>query len=508
LGAGPTFGERPQAQNLAANIDSLLRDTLKREEVVPAPRADDTEFLRRVYLDITGRIPRSADVYEYLADQDADKRAKLIDRLLEEPRFAVHFANLWRAELIPETATNGQAAQLQRGFENWLIERLRAKLPYDQLVRELITVPLPESGQPAEPVLRDPERPNPLAFIAAKDSKPENIASAVTRSFLGIRLECAQCHDHPSARWTQRQFWTQAAFFAGLEKRSDGLLAPLTEAVHRREIIAAFKGETVGAELLFGGAVQWQSSQSPRQVYAGWVTSPENPYFARAAVNRLWGQFFGTGIVDPVDDFHDDNPPSHEELLDTLAEAFVASGFDMRLMIRAICLTEAYGRTSANTHPSQEATRLPARMVVKALTGEQFFDSFALATGDRPGENREAGGGNSRQQFLSRFALAGPISEPETSVQQALTLLNGRIVARASDPDQSPTLIAVCQTPYMTTPMKIEALYIATLSRPPSASEMHRLQEHIAAAPAELDAQRLADIFWVLLNCVEFRVNH
>jgi hypothetical protein len=214
------------------------------------------------------------------------------------------------------------------------------------------------------------------------------------------------------------------------------------------------------------------------------------------------------GIVDPVDDFHDDNPASYPELLDELAAAFVESGFDLRFMIRAICLTEAYQRTSASTHPSQDATRLPARMEIKALTGEQFYDSFALATRERSSDPLEGGRRNSRQQFLSRFALVGPIGEPETSVQQALTLLNGQTVARATDPVESPTLIAIHQTPHMTTPMKIEAMYVATLSRRPSAAEMRRLQDYIVEVPPDRESERLADIFWTLLNCVEFRVNH
>src|SRR5262245_14524751 len=379
LTAAPLWAISPDAAALAARIDERLESRWKREGIQPAPLADDAEFLRRASLDLNGRIPPAADVYEFLTDGATNSRAKLIDRLLEEPRFAIHFSNLWRAELLPEANTNQQAAELTRGFENWLVQRLRAGIPYDQLVRELLTVPLPKSSEPAEPVLRDPERPNPLAFIAAKDSKPENIAAAVTRTFLGIRLECAQCHDHPFAKWSQQQFWSQAAFFAGLEKRANSLLAPLTEVTDRREIASPRGGEMVRAAFLIGSTPDWRLSRSPRTTYADWLTSPENPFFARAAVNRLWGQLFGVGIVDPVDDFHDSNPPSDPELLNELATAFVLSRFDLRFMVRSICQTEAYQRTSARTHASQDDTRLPARMVVKALTGEQFFDSFVVA---------------------------------------------------------------------------------------------------------------------------------
>jgi hypothetical protein len=469
--------------------------------VRPAPRADDAEFLRRAYLDLAGRIPRPADVHEFLADRAADKRAKLIDQLLEEPRFAVHFANVWRAELLPEAASDRQAALFKAGFENWLVRQFRAGTRYDRLVRDLLTVPIAAEG---EPVLRDPARPNPLAFFAAKDARPENLAAAVGRSFLGLRLECAQCHDHPFAGWTQDQFWSQAAFFAGITKQGSGLFAPLGEAAGRRELTPAGKRKPRPARFLDGARPSWDGGRTPRAALADWVTAPDNPYFARATVNRLWAHFFGVGLVNPVDDFRDDNPPSDPALLDDLAAAFVRSGFDLTFLIRGLCLSEAYQRTSARTDPSQDRTPLPARMAVKALTGEQFFDSLALATGYRAADDR----GAARRQFLTRFALAGPAGEPETSVQQALTLLNGRFVAWATDPERCPTLLAVTRTPGMTTAGRVEALYLTALGRRPTARERELHEGHVRKAGPGREAERLADVFWVLLNSAEFRLNH
>jgi hypothetical protein len=493
--AGP-----PRPDDLAARIDERLQARWKADKVRPAPRADDAEFLRRAYLDLTGRIPRPADVHAFLADRSADKRQKLIDRLVEEPRFAIHFANVWRAELLPEAASNPQAALLRPGFENWLRQQFRAGVRYDRLVRDLLTVPI-APGSAGEPVLRDPDRPNPLAFFAAKDARPENLASAVSRTFLGIRLECAQCHDHPFARWTQGQFWSQAAFFAGLKKQG-GLFAPLTETVALRELVPPGKRKPRQAEFLAGGKPNWQAGRPGRAVLAEWITAADNPFFARAAANRMWAHFFGTGLVEPVDDFRDDNPPSDPALLDDLARGLATSGFDLTFLVRSICRSQAYQRTSARTDPSQDRGRPAGRMTVKALTGEQFFDSLALATGYRESQDR----GLARRQFLSRFALAGPAGEPETSVQQALTLLNGNFVAWATDPQRCPTLLAVTQSPWMTTRERIEALYLATLSRKPTAKELDRLERHVGKAGRE--AQRLADIFWVLLNSAEFRHNH
>jgi hypothetical protein len=349
------------------------------------------------------------------------------------------------------------------------------------------------------------QRPNPLAFIAAKNASPENLAAAVSRTFLGIRLECAQCHDHPFAKWSQDQFWSQAAFFGGLKKQTGSLLSPLTERIENREIASPRLGEkAIPATFLVGKPPVWKDSQSPRAVLADWLTSPANPYFARAAANRVWSQFFGAGLVHPIDDFREDNPPSDPALLDDLAAALVDSGFDLTYLIRGIALSQAYQRTSRRTHASQDETPLPARMPVKALSGEQFLDSFLLATCDRGDDDRLG----RRQQFLSRFALVGSLAEPETSVQQALTLQNGQLVARATDVSQSPVLIAITQTPFMTRETRIESLYVATLSRRPTEGEHSLLEQFIASAGPDRENERLADIFWMLLNCAEFRLNH
>jgi len=489
---------------LAARIDERLDAHFRAARVQPAPRADDEEFLRRLSLDLTGRIPRPADLYEFLADFSPDKRRAWIDRLLEEPRFSRHWANVWRAELLPELATNRATEVFQPGFEAWLQQRLRANVKFDDLVRELLSVPVSADAKTAEPVLRNPQSENPLAYFAIKEARPENLAASVTRTFLGLRLECAQCHDHPFASWKQEQFWNQAAFFAGLERQGSGTFAPLVEHRSRHAVAPGEGKDLVAAVFLDGTEPTWSQEKSPRQVYAEWLTSPQNPYFARAVANRIWGQLFGSGIVEPVDDFRDDNPPRAPALLADLAEAFVASDFDVKQLLRGICGSEAYQRTSARTDPSQDATPLPARMPVKALTGEQFFDSLALVIGYREEDDK----GSARRQLVARFALAGPLSEPETSVQQALTLRNGRLVAQAPDATASPTLIAICQTPGMTTEERIAALYALVLSRRPTSAERQRVRAYLAESDPSRAPERLSDVFWALLNSAEFRVNH
>jgi hypothetical protein len=501
--AGRGAAAPPDPQALADRIDAHLDARLAAAGVTPAPPADDAEFLRRAYLDLTGRIPAPRDVHDFLADPDPDKRAKLVDELLDTPRYASHSAALWRAILLPEAATDGQARVFQPGFEAWLRLKFRANAPYDALVRELLTAPISADPNAPEPVLRDPTRPNPLAFYAVKEAKPENLAAATARVFLGVQIECAQCHDHPFAKWTRDQFWQTAAFFAGVERHGDGVFDPVSDS-RRRDLAVPNSKRSIAAAFLDGTEPTWAAAANPRAVLAGWVTAKGNPYFARAGANRVWAHLFGRGIVDPPDDFYDGNPPSHPELLDELARAFAAADFDLKYLTRAVCRTKAYRRTSARPAPTPDDARLFARMAVKGLTGEQLFDSLALATGYRDPPGRAS----ARGAFLSQFARTGRPAEPETSITQALTLMNGRLLNRLTTLDGSPVLLAVGETPGMTTADRVEALYVAALSRKPTAAEQERMTAFVVTAGTGRQSERLADVFWVLLNSAEFRLNH
>jgi hypothetical protein len=490
VAAGP-----PDPQALADRIDAHVEAKTK-----PAPLAADTEFLRRAYLDITGRIPGPHDVYAFLADSDPKKRAKLIDDLLERPRHAAHFAVVWRAALVPEVSAVPEARLFRAGFEAWLKQEFRANTPYDALVRDLLTTRISPSADSPSAALEKPEAPNPLAFFAVKEAKPENLAAATSRVFLGVQIECAQCHDHPFAKWSRDQFWQTAAFFGGVERHGNNLFSPISETPGKREIVSMAGKKPTTALFLDDREPTWKADTSPRAALAEWVTAKDNRLFARAAVNRVWGQFFGRGLVDPVDDFRDDNPPSHPELLDDLAAAFADSGFDVRYLVKAIARTKAYQRTSAGDGDP----KLFGRAAVRGLTGEQFFDSLVWATGFRDANGRNA----QRDQFLTRFALGGKPAEPETAIPQALALMNGRFVADATALETSPTLQAACETPGLTTAGRVEMLYVAALSRRPTPIERDRMAKHVGDAAGEKLAERLGDVFWVLLNSAEFRLNH
>ncbi len=226
----------PDPQALADRIDRLLDERREREHVVPAGPASDEEFFRRLSLDLKGRIPTADEVRGFLADARPDKRVLAIDEFLASQEHARHFSRVWRALLMPEADVEPQLRYLEPGLEAWLQERRLNRVGFDAMVRELLAVPIVGPDEPPQMVLRDLRRPNPLAFLAAKSVDPAKIASAATRLFLGLRLECAQCHDHPFDAWTQEQFWNQAAFFAGIERRGRGFFAPLVEIASRREI--------------------------------------------------------------------------------------------------------------------------------------------------------------------------------------------------------------------------------------------------------------------------------
>jgi hypothetical protein len=268
VGTGTARAEPPDSAVLANRIDAHLEARQKAEKVTPAPQADDSEFLRRAYLDLTGRIPAPHDVHDFLADPAADKRAKLIDELLDTPRYAAHFAAVWRAALLPEVAADAQARIFQPGFEAWLRQQFRANTTYDKLVRELLTASVSADAQAPEPVMRDPLKPNSLAFFAVKDAKPENFAAATARVFLGIQIECAQCHDHPFGRWERDQFWQTAAFFSGIERQGDNLFAPISDA-GRREITIPNTKRTLTATFLDNTEPKWTAGVNPREVLAG-----------------------------------------------------------------------------------------------------------------------------------------------------------------------------------------------------------------------------------------------
>jgi hypothetical protein len=506
-----------EVQQLAARIDQLIAAHWSAKRVKPAPLADDAEYLRRLYLDLAGRIPRVIEVRDFLDDTSPNKRQHAIERLLEDPQYAhqyiKHFTNVWRALLVGQT-NNQQVQFLLPSFEAWLRHHVQVNTPYDELVRELLTAPIAPAGRRSGPGL-NPREPSPLAFYQANDLKAENLAASTTRLLLGVKLECAQCHDHPHDHWTRKQFWEYAAFFSGLRAQMQGdFLTAVRENPESRSLKIPGTERVVFARYLDGSEPRWNAETKARTALAQWLTDAKNPYFARAAVNRLWALFFGIGLIDPVDEASDTNPPSHPELLDELARQFVAHQFDVQFIIRAITTSQTYQRSSARTDPSQNDPRLFTRMAVKGLSAEQFFDSLAEATGFWE-ESQRAMRPNGqpvnspRALFLAKFSNQEKPTERQTSILQALALMNGQFIDDATSIERSKTLAAVVDAPFLSTAQRIETLYLAALSRKPRADESARLVKYVTQGGTSGDSKAaLADVFWALLNSGEFILNH
>ena len=500
------------ARALAEQIDRLLAAKWAEAKVVPAKAADDAEYLRRVYLDLVGKIPTAAEARDFLEDSSPDKRTHLVESLLDSPAYLTHATETYRTMLLPEADSDGQLRGLVPTFEAWLRKRVAEEAGYDRIVREVLTVRLGALGRRGGNA-RDPRaEPSPLAYYVAKDAKPENLAAGAARTFLGIRLECAQCHNHPFDHWKREEFWGLAAFFAGVSKQGkDEAYGPIREVADRREVVIPETKKIVKAAFLDSTKPEWRGRTSGRELLAQWVTKPDNPYFARAAVNRVWARFFGTGIVEPLDDLRPDNPPSHPELLDLLAQEFRSHGYELKFLIRAITATKAYALTSGVGRSELAPANLFAAMPVRTLSSGQLFETLAQATGFRessPGYFDYDG--SSKGRFMELFTNRDEKpTEGETSILQALALMNGPLIASVTSPEASVTLAAVAEAPYLDTQGRIETLFLAVLTRRPLPGELEKLVPYVDRSKDPSDRTKaLADVFWALLNSPEFRFNH
>ncbi len=510
-------GERGllNAEQLTVHIDQALLAAWARDKIEPAPPADDAEFLRRVYLDVIGKIPSVAELQEFLADSKSDKRRRVLDDLLRRGAHAQHFANTWRGLMLAGAAENIEAQINTPQFETWLRLRFAVNAPYDLLVGELLTAPLDATPQVNVARNRRSFVPSPAAFYQANEQKPEMIAASTTRIFLGVQVQCAQCHDHPFAHWTRREFWSMAAFF-DKPAAQPGAKDAKPKSGSPNAILIPDTQIVVEPAFLDGSQPDFASGSAKRELLSRWITQTDNPYFARAAVNRLWDHFLGRGFVHPVDDLDKANPPSHPELLDEMARQFALHHFDLNYLVRAITATRAYQLSSRATAIGEDDLAKFARMPLRRMTADQLFASIVQATGFRE-ERRAAQRGvvlpdttSAAAEFRNRFAdQSVPRTEAETSILQALALMNGKLISDATDLAKSETLVAVAEAPFMNTDQRVDSLFLATLSRKPAPEELSQFVEYVdRGGPGQDGKKALADVFWALLNCAEFALNH
>jgi hypothetical protein len=512
----PTIAGKLTQPELSALIDRRIQEKWLRDNVQPVPPCDDGTFFRRVHLDLAGKIPTVLDIRDFIDDDRPDKRAIWIDKILEGPAFGEHFANIFRAIILPQVEDQ-QTAFLVGGFENWLRKKLKEGAGYDKMIHELLT-----AGRNFNRGFDGTNSPTPVAFYSASEYKPENLAGSTARLFLGVKIECAQCHKHPFASWTRNQFWEFAAFFSRLNVNNpfqppNPKMAQAAPLPLEPEIQIPKTEEKVTAHYLDGSKPTWKDGMDPVAVLADWLVSPKNPYFAKVTVNRVWEYFLGVGLVDPVDDFGPHNLASHPELLDELANQFILSGFDVKQLARAIVNSKAYQLCSTplgqkGPDDDSDPNRLFARMPLRALTGEQLFESLAEVMEypvDKTRQPIQGLGLNMRDEFLAKFANAeNRRINTSTSILQALHLMNGRFMANATSLEKNKTLATIAQS-QVPSAKRVESLFLVALSRLPTQIELERFARYLDSGGPSGDPNRaLADVLWVLLNSSEFAINH
>jgi hypothetical protein len=485
-----------------SSVNQLLAESWQQQGVTPARRSTDSEFIRRIYLDVLGRIPRVSEVRTFLDDPQRDP---LILELLSRPGRATNLANVWRRFLLPE-GTDLERLGGVAGFETWLRDRFAENMPYDLIVTELLLA----RGSPADS--------GPQLFYSAWELQPEKLTASTSRAFLGVQLQCAQCHDHPYQDWTQLDFWGYASFFARISNPTNsqaGTILGDFKEMGVGEVKLPDTDQVVPARYL-GGELATAAETTRRQMLADWMVSPDNPFFARATVNRIWSHLFGRGLVDPPDDMGTHNPASHPEVLDTLSEYFKQSDYDIGKLIYLLTGTKAYQLSSASVSKEEDARALFQRMAMKSLTVEQLYDSLATATcrlqpaqlgGPTFGLNRVLDRG--RQTFLSKMrAPSNDNTKYQSGILQALSLMNGELTEAATDWESS-DIIQSLQAPFFTDAERITTLFLATLARNPRSNEQDTILAYVSGYDSQETRQRaLGDVLWALLNSAEFTFNH
>jgi hypothetical protein len=497
-------------------VDRLLLRQWRKLALVPSAEADDATFLRRVTIDICGTLPTSDEVAEYRADTRPDKRARLIDRLLERPEYASYFALKW-ADILQNRGA-GYSTSRQRGgtalFAGWIRDSLAANKPYDQFVTEILTA----SGSQNE---------NPPAVWYRTVRKSPEFVESVAQAFLGVRIQCAQCHHHPAERWSQGDYYAFAAVFARVGRKGGFADAevPTDEFIYLKDsgdVVHPRTGAILPPRALGGAEFVLGRHDDPRKSLARWMTARDNPFFARTLANRLWAHFLGRGIIHPIDDARSTNPPSNPELLDALAQDFVDSRYDVKHLIRTITSSYAYGLESIPQPGNAGDTQAFARFYPRRLPAEVLLDGMSQVLDvptefpggpgkfppgtraiDLPDENVAA-------HFLDVFGRPGRTTACECeradapALNQALELVNSTEIQRklTTETGYARRLAASDKSP---ADLTTEA-FVRVLGRPPGVEELKNAVAFLEAEPDRAEACR--SLLWSLLATNEFLFNH
>lgn len=517
-------------QHTPANfIDRHVFAKLKQLGLPPSDLCSDGEFLRRVSLDVTGTLPTAAEAEKFLADEGPGKREKLVDDLLSRPAYASYFALKWgdvlRNRRSGEVGLGGGEARTG-AFHGWVRDGLAKNKPYDQFVREVLTAKGNVVGDAAQPavgwyhVLRTPQA----------------LTDDMAQAFLGTRLQCAQCHHHPYEKWSQDDYWGIAAFFARVQttplkgdvpKDGRGLL---TLSVAAEGKVTSPQGKVyTRPRVLDGEELTVPSGADPREQLAEWMTRPDNPFLARALVNRYWAHFFGRGIVEMPDDLRITNPPSNPELLDALAGDFVEHRFDLKHLVRTICTSKAYQLSCTSNEYNGKDRQNFARFYPRRLPAEVLLDALDQVTGVPSRLGRDAG---TRAIDLPDEGVKNPLLEAfgkpsrgsacecerasAATLSQSLYLLTSKEVHdKLKDARSRAGLLAGASGPRAD---KVKEMFLWVYARPPTADELEAAEAFLereevkAKGPAQPRPQAkqwpYEDLLWALLNTKEFLFNH
>jgi hypothetical protein len=486
-------------------IDRHINAKLRLLQIVPSDLSTDAEFLRRAYLDAIGVLPTPDAVRLFLADKDAQKRAKLIDQLLQRPEFADFWTLKWADVLRLSEAFMDRDGL--RSFHAWIREQVAADRPLSEFVRELLTATGSSAKVPAVNFYR------PM-------SNAEQSGETVAQLFLGVRMNCARCHNHPYERWTQDDYYGLAAFFAQVQlkdenKRSRNYILTLDP----KGVVKHPRTDTSAEPRLPGGqALTMAEDADRRRAFADWLLDGRNPYFARALVNRIWFHLMGRGLVEPADDFRDSNPSVNDALLQALADDFVRHGYRLKHLVHSIMNSRTYQLSARPNRFNKDDIRYCSRAQVRLLTAEQLLDAICTVTGvpesfpGLPAGSRavQVPGTRVDNAFLKAFNrparnLACECErERQPSLGQALQLISSRTVQYklASNRGRIAALIEAKKS----NEAIIEELYLAALARFPTPRERQSVLSALAGETNRREA--VEDLLWALLNSKEFQFRH
>ena len=484
-------------------IDQLVGAKLLKLRILPSEICSDGEFLRRVTIDITGMLPTEEEAQAFLADGEGDRRAKLIDRLLVRKEFSEIWAKKWSDWLMIKSS-NQVSYKAMFLYSSWLTDKIANEVPLDEMVRELLSATGGTFGSPATNFYQNERDTLKTA---------ENVAQV----FMGFRTQCTQCHNHPFDRWTMDDYYSFAAFFSQIGRKTGEDYRETIVYDRRSGDVRHPVGNRVMAPKFLGGETPDIQGKDRRAVLAEWLTSPDNPYFGTNIANRVWAHFFGRGIVDQVDDIRVSNPPSNPELFEELGKKLVEYKYDFKQLVRDICNSQAYQRSSVRNASNETDERNFAHANVRRVPAEQLLDCVSQVT-DTQEKFRglplgaravQIADGTTSTYFLTTFGRAKRETvcdceaTTDPTLSQALQMLNGDVVqGKILRGGVVKKLVDEGQTPEQA----IDTIYARCLTRKPLPEETERL---VAVVSSAANPQAgLEDVFWAVLNSREFLFNH